>query len=365
MRKRLIAVVLAVLTLGGIVAAAGSVSAQERQEKKHEGREGGRVAMMSREGGGSFLGVYIAEVDSEVVDRLQLRAERGVLITKVAEDSPAKAAGLEEDDVILAWNGETIEGTAALRRHLAETPPGREVKLRVFRDGRNRDVSVKLGEGAGGMFSFAPRLDTGRIRERMNAIRPRMERLRIRAPSEEAYSTFMAFSERGRMGVSIQTLNDQLGAYFGLGDRSGVLITSVSKESAAEAAGLKAGDVILAIGGDDVEDPGDVMRIVGDAEEGPISVKILRAKRERTLTVELPKSEGLRWRSEDGDEHGFLFAPGVQLGPNEFRFGPFEDLSIPVLDFQFGPVLELGPMLERMRDHLIRATPGAGPASLT
>ncbi|MFQ5746309.1 MAG: PDZ domain-containing protein [Gemmatimonadota bacterium] len=367
MNKRLIAVVLAVLTLGGIVAAAGSVSAQEKTDGKDRAHHRAPPFVMSGSGG-SFLGVYIDEVDRDAVDRLHLPAERGVLVDEVAEDSPAADAGLEEDDVIMAWNGETIEGTASLRRHLAETPAGRTVSLRVFRDGRARDVSVKLGEGEGarGLFSFAPTVETGRIRDRLRELGPRLQRsLRVLArPGENGFMTYMAFGGRGRMGVAIQTLGDQLGAYFGLGDRSGVLVTSVADGSAAEDAGLKAGDVILSIGGDEIEDPGDVMRIVGKADEGPIEVKILRDRRERTLTVDLPESKGLRWSDEDGEEHGLFYAPDVEFGPNEFHFGPVEAPGLDLdMDFDFEPAFDFrfGPVMERLEDRLIRANPNAAP----
>jgi membrane-associated protease RseP (regulator of RpoE activity) len=118
----------------------------------------------------------------------------------------------------------------------------------------------------------------------------------------------------GRLGVGIQTLGPQLGEYFGLGDRTGVLVTTVQDDSPAAKAGLKAGDVIVAVDGEDVEDPGDVSRAIREAEAGPLAIRILREREERTVTVELPEPEDV-WRSDDGEASSFFFSP------DDFDFG--------------------------------------------
>jgi serine protease Do len=96
------------------------------------------------------------------------------------------------------------------------------------------------------------------------------------------------------MGVTLQNLTPQLAEYFGLKDRSGALITSVRDDSPASRAGLKAGDIILAIDGEKVEDPGDAMRIMRKKEEGPVDIRLLRDRREMNLTVTLEKPERSR-----------------------------------------------------------------------
>ena len=120
--------------------------------------------------------------------------------------------------------------------------------------------------------------------------------------------TFMSM-RGGRLGVGIQTLEPQLAEYFGLGERTGVLITTVKEESPAAKAGLKAGDVIIAVDGEDIDGTGDVSRLVWDAEAGPVAIRILRDRDERTVTVDLPEAENT-WKSDDGEMNSFFFEPG-------------------------------------------------------
>lgn len=283
------------ITLLTAMVLAGTLVAQEN------GAPGARVHVMAL-GQGSYLGVYISDVSADDVDRLGLREERGVLVTGVADDGPAAEAGLEEDDVIVEWNGTRLESEAQLRRILAETPAGRSATLAVFRDGSLRSMDVDLGqrEGRGRAF-FRSEWDEGVARnllENLDDMNVRIERM----PAAFRYM-------RGdRLGIGIQSLQPQLADYFGLGDRSGVLVTTVREDSPAAAAGLNAGDVILAVDGEAVEDPGDVSRLVWGADAGPVTIRVLRDRKERTLTAELPEAEH-RWRSEHGEQGSFFFGP--------------------------------------------------------
>jgi membrane-associated protease RseP (regulator of RpoE activity) len=116
-------------------------------------------------------------------------------------------------------------------------------------------------------------------------------------------------------------------------------VTTVTDGSAAAKAGLKAGDVILALDGEDVGSPGDVARRVAAAEPGPVAVRILRDRKERTVTVELPeRSEGtfeleeiqgmLAPALEDA-----LVAPGVfDVEIPEIEMPRLEELDIEIPD---------------------------------
>src|SRR5690349_10368832 len=73
---------------------------------------------------GGFLGVELGEVNGETAKRLKLREERGALVEGVTSGSSAAQAGLQKDDVIVKWEGETIESARELSRHIRETPAG-------------------------------------------------------------------------------------------------------------------------------------------------------------------------------------------------------------------------------------------------
>jgi membrane-associated protease RseP (regulator of RpoE activity) len=295
----------AAATLAGAVAVAGTLSAQEKPDSESRVR----VLAFSQ---GSYLGVFIADVTAEDVERLDLPEERGVLISGVADEGPARDAGLQEDDVIVSWNGDRIEGETQLRRILGETPAGRAASLGVIRAGSERNITVELGHrgGPGGELGFRSGWDEDQaieLREHLEKSREHLGDMRVHIGEMPHVMTFMSM-RGGRLGVAIQTLDGQLAEYFGLDDRAGALITNVRDDSPAAAAGLKAGDVIVAVDGEDVESPSEVSRLVWDADAGPVAIRILRDRRERTVTVDLPESENT-WRSEDGEMNGFFFGP--------------------------------------------------------
>ncbi len=255
------------------------------------------VVQGSSIGGGSYLGVYISEVDAEDVSRLGLREERGALVEDVSEEGPAQEAGIQADDVIVEWNGARVESAAQLQRLVKETPAGREVRIGFVRGGDARQVSVTIGERESLVRSFSFR---GPDPEHVEELRGKLEsgeHFRWFSPGEGGVFAWMG---AGRMGIGIQPLGDQLGEYFGLDGRNGVLVTSVREDSPAEEAGLRAGDVVLSVDGEAIEGPGDLVRKVGEAEQGPVPIGILRDRKERTITVELPEAPEFHWEGAPG-----------------------------------------------------------------
>jgi hypothetical protein len=105
--------------------------------------------------GSTFLGVGVAEVDTDRAKELHLRDERGVEIKNVEEGSPADKAGVHEGDVVLEYNGDRVEGTAEFIRMVRETPSGREVKLLVWRDGATRTLNPTLATRKPKVFKWS------------------------------------------------------------------------------------------------------------------------------------------------------------------------------------------------------------------
>ena len=296
---------IAAVALAGAASLAGTLSAQEKSDNE------GRVRVLTL-GQGSYLGVFIADVTAEDVERLGLREERGVRITGVADEGPARDAGLQEDDVIVGWNGDRIESEAQLRRILGETPAGRSASLGVIRGGSERSIAVELGHRGGpeGAFTLRSGWDEDRaieLREHLEKNWEHLGDLNVRIGKMPHFMTFMSM-RGGRLGVGIQGLEPQLAEYFGLGDRPGALITSVKEESPAAQAGLKAGDVIVAVDGEEIGSAGDVSHLVWDADAGPVAIRIVRDRKEQTVTVDLPEAENT-WQSDDGEMNGFFFGP--------------------------------------------------------
>ena len=239
------------------------------------------------EEGASWLGVELHEVNGETAKELKLPAERGVVLSSIVPDSPAAKAGLKENDVVTEINGQRVEGAAQFRRMIHEIPAGRTAQLTVWRDGRAQTVSVTLGKaeerrhsfkvfpapGAPGSFTF------------------NMPEIPMIPPME--WNGTLMLGGQPRLGIDAEDLNGQLGAFFGAPDGEGILVREVNPGSAAEKAGVKAGDVITSINGERVRTVGELRQKLAAKREAKdkeqtVKLGVLRNKSEISLTVELP-----------------------------------------------------------------------------
>ena len=242
------------------------------------------------EGGPSFLGIEAREVTPENVKQYKLPAERGVLVGRVAPDSPASKAGLKETDVVTEVDGQQVEGATQFRRMIREIPAGRTVKLTVWRDGRAQPLSAKLDQAEElhrvmngpmpGSFAFRmPEVEVPDMPE-------------VQAMPDGPVGAFDVYdmvvpSMHPRLGIDAEDIGGQLGSFFGVPDDEGVLVRSVNSGSAAEKGGLKAGDVITKFDGERVRSLGELREKIA-AKGETATLTVTRSKAEMTLTVELP-----------------------------------------------------------------------------
>ncbi len=273
---------------------------------------------------GSYMGITLGEVNAETARRLRLGEERGALVSDVIAGGPAAQAGLKKDDVIVRWNGQPVDSAIQLTRHRQETPAGRTVRLGILRDGREMELDIKLGEretGFGRGFAPVGAMTLG---------------------EKGQHDMFFSLYDRGRLGASLQSLTPQLADYFGLSGRKGVLVSSVSENSAAAKGGLQAGDVILSIGGEDIGNPMEIGRVLRKRDEGPVDIKVLRNRQERSLTIQLEKRQGSLWQSSSEKMDELLALPMEfsfdmpALDLKEFHFPHIEmqDFHFPEIDLK-------------------------------
>jgi serine protease Do len=326
-----ISVALALIT--GSAMADQSTSSSNTQEKKYTvtKKNGGTVVVNTSgdspnvqvstdpwalvQGGGSYLGVDINDVNKDRVSALKLRDEHGVEVVGVDQDAPAGKAGIKEHDVILEFNGQRVEGQEQLRRMIRETPPGRTVTLGVSRDGAMQQIKVEIGDRSKLMkdhnFSYtviSP--GTGRSRsgsgESLSFNMPDMPEM---PELPRIGNSIQIISSRdANTGMVVDSIGEQLGEYFGVKNGEGLLVRSIEKGSAAQAAGFKAGDVILKVEGHKIADRMDWRSALRDRKSTKLNVTILRDKHEQTLTLTLPEPKKKdnsfqRWRfnMDDGD----------------------------------------------------------------
>ena len=265
------------VAIGGAV----SVAAQDRTERR-------RPNVMVLDGRGAQLGVRVSDVD--VKDPL------GVRIDDVDPDSPAAKAGLREGDVVVEFDGERVRSARQFTRLVQETPDGRTVKIAVMRNGQKQRLDATPENRVTMDFG----VDADRLREEVERLRefrvePPVFRYDDRGPRRFEYrlpERVMPFmGSRGRLGVTVQSLTPELEEYFGARS-GGVLVSSVTPDSAAAKAGLKAGDVITSINGRSVTGSADLMRELRDLS-GEVTVGLLRDKQEMTLKAVLTSASAV------------------------------------------------------------------------
>lgn len=237
---------------------------------------------------GSWLGVETREVTAENVKEFKLPGERGVVIGKVLDDSPAMKAGLKDNDVVTEINGQRVEGAAQFRRMIREIPAGRSVQLTVWRNGRAQTITTALGkmqQGRQGRISkAAPQVFNFRMPE-MPEVAPLPG-----IPSFE-WEGGSLLPGRPRLGIDAEDIGGQLGSYFGVPEGEGILVREVNSGSAAEKAGLKAGDVITSLNGEKIHGLAELRSKLAGNDGKTIKLGVLRNKSALTLDVEIPAAK--------------------------------------------------------------------------
>jgi len=266
------ALVLAVLTAAGTTAAQGKGG--DNEEKKS--------------GSHAWLGVSIQDVTPRLAHERDFHVKTGALVNGVTSESPAEEAGIREDDIIVEFNGKTIDDADDLLDAVRNAAPGDKAAITFYRGAEKKTLQVTLAKAPRRSFSFyGPGRFTMPHIPPMPHIMPDMARMpRIRI-----------FRDEGIEGLQLADLNRQLGEYFGAPNGRGVLVEKVQRESAGEKGGFKAGDVIIRAGKEDVETTDDIGEALEGVKKGEkIEFGVLRRGAHVTLTVE---SEGERERGEE------------------------------------------------------------------
>ena len=231
---------------------------------------------------GSYLGIGVQEISSERAKALNMKEERGAEVTSVEENSPASKAGIKEHDVVLEYNGQAVQGTEQFSRLVRETPADRQVKLVVWRNGKNETITATVGarnnspsawrSGAAGQMVSVPQL---------NITIPDIPRMQLNY-------------QNPRLGIEGEALGGQSQFAEFLGVKEGVLVKSVTKDSAAEKAGIKAGDVVVKVDDASVKTTTDITSKLRTVNKSTFSVTVVRNKKETQLNVTIESAARTR-----------------------------------------------------------------------
>jgi membrane-associated protease RseP (regulator of RpoE activity) len=232
----------------------------------------------------------------------------GAEISSVADGSPAEEAGLKRGDRIVQINGKDVDDAGEVVEEIRSLEPGDTVKLRVERDGDERTVTATLaGRRGPGARAFH--------------LRP--------GPAPFAWhggegQSFVFGGSRNYLGVEVHPMSSELREHFRAPRDAGLLVNRVVEDTPAAKAGLKAGDVIVEVDGEEIGRVGDISRALDDHEPGDsVDVKVMRDGSERTLKVELEERPEPRMKRRsfsvprgDGDDNGFVIGFSEEDGEN-------------------------------------------------
>ncbi len=157
-----------------------------------------------------WLGVVIQDLTPELRKSFDVTVTEGVLISDIQPNSPAAEAGIERGDIVTEYNGAKVRDVNHLRNLVAPTEIGKAVTVKVLRDGKEKKLSVKIGEQPAELFGLAPGAQ----------------------PSAK------------NLGVTVQNLTPELSKSLGYEGEKGVIVSSVQPGSPGALADLREGDLI-------------------------------------------------------------------------------------------------------------------------
>ncbi|MGZ8375474.1 MAG: DegQ family serine endoprotease [Nitrospira sp.] len=183
-----------------------------------------------------YLGIGLQDLNQDLATSFSMKDSKGALVSDVKEDSPADLAGLKQGDVIIKYQGNPVEDGVALQRLVTRTTIGSKVLLKVVRDGRERELTVRVGE------------------------QPDQRRVEKAEVGQSEYAL---------AGLSVEDLDQDTARELGLkGKPQGVVVTKVEPDSGAEKAGLMPGDVIREVNRQPVKSVKDFENVSAHMKKG-------------------------------------------------------------------------------------------------
>jgi len=272
--------------------------------------------------GSGFLGVNAEDINRDNMARYGLNQVRGVGVTQVVKDSPAEKAGIRKDDVIVRFDGENVTSVRKLNRLISEVAPDQTVRVAISRGGAEQELSAIIGKRRD---AFSNTELFGNMEPKVwSNIQPRTWSWSGNLGDLDTAQIY-ALGNRRRIGITTTELTKQLADYFGIAEGRGVLVTSVTEGGPAATAGLKAGDVIIAVDGEKVDETGDIANIVNRKKEGEVVLTVVRNRSQQTIRVTPKEGERGVFRTMTRPTVGRTIAiPRIQI--------PDLDITIPAID---------------------------------
>jgi S1-C subfamily serine protease len=238
--------------------------------------------------------------------------EGKVRIIAIEKESPAELAKLKEEDIVLKVELEEIASTKMLVKEIRKRKPGKTITLKIERKGKEIEAKVKLGEYSEKNvrqeleYKF-PYLFIAPKPPKPPTV-PELRKLgKLPKPPEPPEPKMFSWvpEHRKYIGIYLEEINRELSVYFGVKEGRGLLVAKITKDSPAEKAGLKVGDVIIKADGIRTERARDLTGVIQDKEKGKrIKLELLRNKKVRSVEVEIEEERsGFSYSYKDWEDY--------------------------------------------------------------
>ena len=228
--------------------------------------------------GTASIGVTIRDVTGDDASKARMAQPAGVYVDSVLEGSPAAKAGVQAGDIVIDFDGERVRSASHFTRLVQESVPNRQVPAVVVRGTSKQTLNV-VPEA-----SSAANLLLGDARRQLQD--------QLRTPRNFNFNLDPNLLKRaqpltgGTLGVNVTPLSDQLATNFGV--KRGVLVAEVTSNSPAAAAGVRAGDVITAVNGQEVTSAAEITRALRDNRGEMVEIAVTRDRKSLSLKAAVP-----------------------------------------------------------------------------
>ncbi|MDD2500613.1 MAG: DegQ family serine endoprotease [Geobacter sp.] len=185
-----------------------------------------------------YLGVNFSALTPKLAKSLGLASDKGAIVTHVVKGSPAEKGGLKVEDVIVRFDGKTVDADTDLPKVVAAAPIDKLVKVVLYRKGKRMELTLKVGQQGQDAGALAP--------------------------------------TTASIGVSVRELTPDVARQLGLKDVKGVVVSDVKAGSSAEDAGMVRGDLILEFNGQSVENLEGFSVLASKVAKGDVVRLLLR-----------------------------------------------------------------------------------------
>ena len=204
-----------------------------------------------------WLGVSIQRVTPDIAKALGIEKERGALVADVVERGPAAQAGMKSGDLIVEYDGKTIDEATQLPILVAETPVGKTVTVTVMRDHKRIPLTAKIEE------------------------------------LKEENQVVASAQETGKVGLSVENVTPEVAESLGLKRAGGVVVSAVQPGSPASDAGLRRGDMILELNRQPIRNVSELHKLLDQAKRGAnLLFLISRGGNNLFLALKTPENQG-------------------------------------------------------------------------